>query len=183
MTRRLHLRFTAVAAVALAQGIALPAAAREPVVEAGRLQVAQYVGVAPVPGGDGAAVALAVDDGAKVVPIFIGPVEAAAIDRAERGLRPPRPLTHELMADLLAAAGGAVDRVVIDDLRDGVYYATVSLRRHGGDRVWVDARPSDALALALRQRVPILLGPAVVASAADPGLPPAGAVTLAGLGF
>jgi bifunctional DNase/RNase len=164
-------------------GLLLAAAvdAREPAVAAADLVLAQYVGVARVPGGDGAAVALSVDDGTTVVPIFIGLVEAAAIVRAERGLRPPRPMTHELLTDLMTASGGALVQVVIDDLREGVYYATVQLRVHGTRLVWVDARPSDALALALRHTVPIRLGPAVVASAPDPDGAAVGAETLTGL--
>lgn len=161
--------------------LAATADAREPVVAADDLVPAQYVGVARVPGGDGAAVALSVDEGATVVPIFIGLVEAAAIVRAERGLRPPRPMTHELLTDLLTAAGGTLVQVVIDDLREGVYYATVQLRVHGARLVWVDARPSDALALALRHAVPIRLGPAVVASAPDPEATADGAEVLTGL--
>lgn len=155
--------------------LAAPAAAREPVAAAGELVLARYVGVARVPGGDGAAVALAVDEGRIVVPIFIGLVEAAAIARAERGIRPARPMTHELLTELLLAAGGSVEQVVVDDLQEGVYYASVQLRVHGGRLVWVDARPSDALALALRHAVPIRLGPAVVASAPDPDGGAAGA--------
>lgn len=158
-----------------------PAGAREPAVADGDLVPAHYVGVARVPGGDGAAVALSVHDGTTVVPIFIGLVEAAAIVRAERGLRPPRPLTHELLTDLMTASGGALVQVVIDDLREGVYYASVQLRVQGGRLVWVDARPSDALALALRHTVPIRLGPSVVASAPDPDTAHDGAATLTGI--
>lgn len=156
-------------------------AAREPSVPVGDLMLAQYVGVARMPGGEGAAVALSVDDGQTVVPIFIGLVEAAAIVRAERGIRPPRPLTHELLTDLVTAAGGVVLQVVIDDLHEGVYYASVQLRVQEKRLVWVDARPSDAVALALRHRVPIRLGPAVVASAPDPDGHDGGTATRTGL--
>jgi bifunctional DNase/RNase len=157
------------------------AAAREPTVGDAELVLARYVGVAQVPGGAGAAVALSVEDGETVVPIFIGLVEAAAIARAERGVRPPRPLTHELLTDLLAASGGTLVQVVIDDLRDGIYYASVQLRVSGDRLVWVDARPSDALALAVRHTVPIRLGPTVIASAPDPDAPPDGTATLTGI--
>jgi len=156
--------------------LTLPAVhAREPGVPLAQLQPARFAGVIALPGGAGAAVALrVVQDGAeRVVPIFIGPVEAAAIARAERGVQPPRPLTHELLAQVLAATGASLRRVVIDDLRDGVFYATLELRIGAAPAsVWVDARPSDALALAVGRDVPILLGPRVVGAAADPNAPP-----------
>lgn len=158
------------------------ATAREPTVPISQLQQAEYVGVALLPGGDGAAVALSVgkDDERRVVPIFIGPMEAAAIARVERGLRPPRPLTHELLGDIMSASGLNLRRIVIDDLRDGVFHATLEIRANGADEsIWVDARPSDSLALALAQDAPILLGPSVVESAPEwegeePALPPRG---------
>ena len=149
--------------------------AREPSVPLAQLQPARFAGVIALPGGDGAAVALRVGDGEaeRIVPIFIGPVEAAAIARAERGVRPPRPLTHELLADVLAATGARLQRVVIDDLRDGTFHATLELRVGGARRsVWVDARPSDGLALAIGREVPILLGPRVIDAALDPNAPP-----------
>lgn len=145
--------------------------AREPSVALDELLEAEYVGVAVLPGGDGAAVALRIANGGEptVVPIFIGVTEAAAIARAERGLRPSRPLTHELLADVMSAAQLRLVRVVIDELRDGIFHATLEFRQ-GGDRsasIWVDARPSDSLALALSQQAPILLAPAIVEAAPE----------------
>ncbi len=158
------------AAIVSAALCAAAAHGREPTVPASDLQPAEYVGVALLPGGDGAAVALRVGSGdaQRVVPIFIGPVEAAAIARVERGLRPPRPLTHELLADVMSASGLSLRRVVIDDLREGVFHATLELRLADAEvSIWVDARPSDSLALALAQNAPILLGPRVIESAPD----------------
>lgn len=166
----MSLRHRLLQAPALLAGMSLvfAAAAREPVVAIDRLQRAEFVGVVLMPDGEGAAVGLRIIDGDRVVPIFIGPVEAAAIARAERGVRPVRPLTHELLGDVMTAAGAAIRRVVIDDVRDGVYYATMEIRANGrGAGIWVDARPSDSLALALRYDVPILLAPSVIDSAPE----------------
>ncbi len=167
---------TAFAAAAVALSAAAPAAfAREPAVPLAQLQPARYAGVVMLPGGDSAAVALRVGpvDAERVVAIFIGPVEAAAIARVERGIKPPRPLTHELLGSVLAATGAKLQRVVIDHLRDGVFLATIELQVGGApSSVWVDARPSDALALAVGRDVPILLGPSVIEAARDPNAPP-----------
>lgn len=148
------------------------AAARVPEVAPDELVAARFEALALLPGGEGAAVALAVDpadadEPERVVAIFIGPVEAAAIARARDGNRPMRPLTHELLVDVLAASGLEARRLVIDQLRGGVYLATLEFVAADGAIRWVDARPSDGLVLALRLDLPILLGPTVVASAPD----------------
>ena len=162
--------------LAAAAWVAAPPAAeaRKPSVPMAELQPAQYAGVMLLPGGDSAAVALRIGSGdaERIVPIFIGPVEAAAIARVERGIKPPRPLTHELLGDILAATGARLQRVVIDDLRDGVFHATLELRvGSAAASVWVDARPSDGLALAVGRDVPILLGPRVIDASHDPNAP------------
>lgn len=160
-----------------------PACAREPSVPLERLLPAEFLGVVRLRDGDTGAVALRV--GAtpaqqRTVPIFIGPTEAAAIGRQQRGERPPRPLTHELLADLFPATGLELRRVVIDDLRDGTFFATLEVAV--GDRtVWIDARPSDGIALALARKAPIFVGPRVAESEPDPvDPPPAAAVQPAG---
>jgi bifunctional DNase/RNase len=91
------------------------------------------------------------------LPIWIGPFEAQAIAIEMRGIPPPRPLTHDLMKVLVERLGGTLNRVVIEDLRDNTYFATLHLA--GADRkaLVVDARPSDAIALALRLHRPILV--------------------------
>jgi bifunctional DNase/RNase len=161
-------------AVVFATLAAVEAGAREPSVPLSQLQPARFVGVIALPDGDGAAVALRVGQGEaeRIVPIFVGMVEAAAIARAEQGIEPPRPLTHELLTDVLVATGANLLRVVIDDLRDGVFHATLefSVGNRPGS-VWVDARPSDGLALAVGRAVPILLGPRVIEAAIDPQAP------------
>jgi bifunctional DNase/RNase len=84
--------------------------------------------------------------GDRYLPIWIGAVEATAIAFAQQGIVPARPLTHDLLKDILAAVGANLNAVMITDLRDGVYYADLQF----GDGTSVSARPSDAIALAMR---------------------------------
>jgi bifunctional DNase/RNase len=84
------------------------------------------------------------------LPIWIGPFEAQAIVLEMRGAAPPRPLTHDLMKELVDRLGAKLRNVVIDEMRDDTYFAKLHLEAPGGRAVVVDARPSDAIALALR---------------------------------
>jgi len=84
--------------------------------------------------------------GERYLPIWIGAVEATAIAFAQQGVVPPRPLTHDLMKDLLDALGQELAEVQITDMKDGVFFATLVL----GSGVENGARPSDSIALALR---------------------------------
>src|SRR5256712_12616094 len=90
-------------------------------------------------------------------PIWIGPFEAQAIALEMQGVPPPRPLTHDLMKQLVERLGGRLTRVVVGELHDNTYFATLHLERPGGKELTVDARPSDAIALALRFHGPILV--------------------------
>ena len=90
-------------------------------------------------------------DGDRYLPIWIGAVEATAIAFAQQGQIPPRPLTHDLFRNVLEALGHTLERVDITELRDGVFYAELRF----GNGVNVSARPSDAIALALRTGSPI----------------------------
>lgn len=90
--------------------------------------------------------------GSRYLPIWVGAVEASAIAYAHQGVVPPRPLTHDLLIDVLGALGQSVEKVAITDLSDGVFFATLHLS--GGAAV--SARPSDAIALALRAGAPIV---------------------------
>jgi uncharacterized protein len=87
--------------------------------------------------------------------IWIGPAEAQAIALEMHGVPTPRPLTHDLMKRLVQRLGGKLDRVVVEELRGDTYVASIHLRARGGRRVRVDARPSDAIALALRLGGPV----------------------------
>ena len=90
--------------------------------------------------------------GSRFLPIWVGAVEATAIAFAQQGVTPPRPLTHDLVKDLLGGLGVALDSVHLTEMRDGIFYAVLNLQ--GG--VAVSARPSDAIAIALRTGSPIL---------------------------
>ena len=84
--------------------------------------------------------------GERYLPIWIGAVEATAIAFAQQGVIPPRPLTHDLMKDVLDATGSVLTEVRITDVKDGVFFATLVL----GSGAEISARPSDSIALALR---------------------------------
>ena len=101
-------------------------------------------------------------DGAnRTLPIYIGPAEAQAIAYALQGVVTPRPMTHDLMRDLLAELGATVDCVVITELRDRTFFAEIRLRV-GGQQHTVSARPSDAVALAARVNATIYAEDALV---------------------
>ena len=93
-------------------------------------------------------------DGTRVLPIFVGPCEAQAIARLVKKESFPRPLTHDLLAMLVEGLHAKVQRVVITELRDGTYYASLLLAR-GQEMLSVDARPSDSIAVALRAEAPL----------------------------
>ena len=99
--------------------------------------------------------------GDRYLPIWIGAVEATAIAFAQQGIVPPRPMTHDLLRDVLTALGAHLQAVHITELRDGVFYAELVFE--GGVRV--SARPSDAIALAIRADVTILGSDAVLTDA------------------
>jgi bifunctional DNase/RNase len=88
------------------------------------------------------------------IPIFIGEPEAVAIECAVRGVPAPRPLTHDLLRDVIAELGASVTKVVITELRDATYFAEIHLDAKNATTV-VSARPSDAVALALRTESPL----------------------------
>jgi uncharacterized protein len=99
--------------------------------------------------------------GERYLPIWIGAVEATAIAFAQQGVTPPRPLTHDLMRDVLAATGQRLDEVRIVDMQDGVFFAQLVF--DGGAEV--GARPSDSIALALRTGSRIVCAEAVLEEA------------------
>lgn len=99
--------------------------------------------------------------GRRTLPIYIGQSEAQAIAYALQGVETPRPMTHDLMRDLLLEIGATVDCVVITELRDRTFFAEIRLVS-GGRRGTVSARPSDAVALAVRLQSPIYAEEALV---------------------
>ena len=103
-------------------------------------------------------------DNQRVLPIWVGPVEANAIALQIENVTPPRPMTHDLLKNLLTEFDARVQRVVITALRGNTFYAYLELRR-GEETLFVDARPSDALALSLRTKAPIFVDNLVLESA------------------
>jgi|SRR5579875_155870 len=94
------------------------------------------------------------DGAGRTLPIFIGAPEATAIAFAIQGVATPRPMTHDLMRDLLEALDARLERVVITELRSATYFAELHLRRNG-TATTVSSRPSDAVALAVRTGSPL----------------------------
>jgi uncharacterized protein len=99
------------------------------------------------------------------LPIWIGVFEAASIAMVLQGVTPPRPMTHDLMASLIAELGGNVTRVVINNVKEGTFFSQIEIASEGGKKGSVDARPSDAIALALRLNLPIFVSEAVMMQA------------------
>ncbi|MDX1682355.1 MAG: bifunctional nuclease family protein, partial [Phycisphaeraceae bacterium] len=93
-------------------------------------------------------------DGERIFPIVIGLYEAAAIERRVMGEQPIRPQTHELLASVIDALGAQLDRIEITDLQDNTFYAELVLVDADGGEIRVDSRPSDAIALAVKDDVP-----------------------------
>jgi bifunctional DNase/RNase len=101
------------------------------------------------------------DDDETFLPIWIGIFEADSILRQLQNVEPPRPMTYELMKNVITQMGGVVDRVVINDLRDSTYYAEVHILQ-GNNRLIIDSRPSDAINIALRFSAPIFVEESVL---------------------
>lgn len=111
--------------------------------------------------------------GNRRLPIIIGASEAQSIALEMEGIKPPRPLTHDLIKNIITAFGAELSDIIIDELRDGTFYAKLNI-----DNQLIDSRPSDAIALAVRYGVQIFVATAVMEEAAfvpeeeeDEGLP------------
>jgi len=100
-------------------------------------------------------------EGQKSLPIWIGLFEAQAIVLALEKVKPPRPLTHDLVKLLIEKLDGKLDRVVISNVINNTYYARLFIQRHR-ENVKVDSRPSDAIALALRFKAPIFINETIL---------------------
>lgn len=92
----------------------------------------------------------------RVLPIWVGPVEANAIAMQVENVAPARPMTHDLMRSLLQELDVHLTRVIIADLRESTFFAYLELQRDG-EMLYVDARPSDAIALAIRAKAPVFV--------------------------
>jgi bifunctional DNase/RNase len=106
-------------------------------------------------------------EGERVFPIVIGINEAAAIERRLMGQKPPRPQTHELLADVIDQLGYTIDKIMVNDLRNHTFYARIFLKKDE-DVVEIDARPSDAIAVGIATEVPIFVAEHVLEDAARP---------------
>jgi bifunctional DNase/RNase len=100
-------------------------------------------------------------EGEKLLPIWIGPNEARAIQIELEGAQTPRPMSHDLMFSIISVLNGRVTRVLINDIVDSTFYATIEVDTPKGTKS-IDARPSDALALAVRAKCPIYVDGAVI---------------------
>lgn len=110
-----------------------------------------------VPTRSGDAVLLMDESGATVLPIFIGGTEALAIRLRLEGKHYKRPLTHDLLGDVMRELGGAPVKVQVDELRDETYIGSAFVERADGTVAELDARPSDCIAFALGEKVPIFV--------------------------
>ncbi len=110
-------------------------------------------------------VILRVKETDKYLPIWIGPSEADAIALKLQNVTVPRPLTHDLLSDVISSLDASVDRIVVSDLSDDTFFAKIVLQVNGST-MEVDSRPSDALALAVRTESPIFAEDSVVEKAA-----------------
>ena len=122
-----------------------------------RIQV-DIMGLSTSPSSGGAyALILKEVNGLRRLPIIIGAFEAQSIALEMEGIKPPRPLTHDLLKNVMDSLGANLNDVFINDLKDGTFYARLSL-----DSQEVDSRPSDAIALAVRYNVPIFVADKVM---------------------
>lgn len=106
------------------------------------------------------------EDGQRILPIWVGVFEANAIALQIENVQTPRPMTHDLLKNVIDDLRAEVQRIVVCDLRENTFYAEIHLRGADGERR-VDARPSDAIALALRTRSPIFVEQAVIDGASS----------------
>lgn len=105
-------------------------------------------------------------DGERKFTIVIGSSEAMAIDRRLKGNATPRPLTHDLLANIIEALGGRIEKIEINDLQNGTFFARIMIRQNGRS-LEIDSRPSDAIALGIANMVPIFVAEHVLKDVAD----------------
>src|SRR5215213_9834975 len=103
-------------------------------------------------------------EGQRILPIWVGVFEANAIALQIENVQTPRPMTHDLLKNIIGDLSASVDRIVVTELKENTFYARIHLRRNG-TAIEVDARPSDAIALALRTQSPIFVEEAVIDNA------------------
>ncbi len=121
------------------------------------------VGVHPETGS--AVVFLVTEDEDAYIPIFVGHFEASAISRSLEGVRTPRPLTHDLLSDVIDLLGGRMESVVVTSLEGGTFRALIAFEKADGEMGYLDARPSDSIAVALLRGADILVAASVMETA------------------
>jgi len=104
-------------------------------------------------------------EGSKFLPIWIGHPEAAAILMRLQGASTPRPMTHDLVTDILAQLEAQVVRITVTELRENTFFAEITVQQNGSE-IQIDSRPSDAIALALRADAPIFVADEVIEESA-----------------
>jgi uncharacterized protein len=104
-------------------------------------------------------------DGNRFLPIWIGHPEAAAILMKLQGASTPRPMTHDLLADMLEQLDAEVVRITVTELRENTFYASITVQQNGSE-IEVDSRPSDAIAIAVRSDAPIFAAERVIEESA-----------------
>lgn len=117
--------------------------------------------------GDRQYISLGEKDGERSMTIVIGYGEAQAIDRFVKGQQLPRPMTHDLALALIVASGSEVEQVDVTELKEGTFYAVIRMNRLDGSTAEVDARPSDAIAIATALGKPIYIAEDVLREAAN----------------
>ena len=100
-------------------------------------------------------------DGEREFPIVIGDSEAYAIDRRLKGFKKARPMTHDLIAEIIERLGGDLEKIVINDLKNHTFYAKLVIRANG-EMIEIDSRPSDAIALGVASETPIFVNEQVL---------------------
>lgn len=100
--------------------------------------------------------------GDRQIPIVIGFMEASSIKIKVSGVDVPRPMTHDLFLQVIEVLGGSLQKVMIDRLVDNTFYAKLELKDHAGQIKYIDARPSDSIALAVRLKAPIYVSEDVI---------------------
>lgn len=107
-------------------------------------------------------VVLVEKNGRRAFPIFIGLVEASAMDMAVHGTQAPRPMTHDLIYNVLDSLGSELLEIRVDELRNETFFGKLVVRKENGEVVLVDTRPSDAMVLAVKRRLPIFVDDGVL---------------------
>jgi hypothetical protein len=126
----------------------------------------EILGLSSSPSTGGAyAILLKENNGNRRLPIIIGAFEAQAIALEIEGIKPPRPLTHDLMKNIIDNLGGTIIEIIIDELRENTFYAKIIIEVSALTNE-IDARPSDAIALAVRSQAPIYVAESVMDTAA-----------------